>query len=342
MVRMFLHRRFYQSQASRRACFILLLIFVAGLAVACSHAALPAATATAQPTLAQAASPSPFPSPLPSPSPSWAATASPTAEPERVTFAVLGDYGLDGLAEEAVAALIRSWKVDLILTVGDNNYPVGAAETIDANIGKYYHEYIFPYRGQYGTGAEVNRFFPTLGNHDWMTEGARPYFEYFTLPGNERYYEFTWGPVHFFALNSDPHEPDGVGTRSQQAAWLQERLTASDSPWQVVYFHHAPYSSGQHGSTAWMRWPFAAWGADVVFAGHDHVYERLLVDGIPYFTVGLGGGGRYNFGKALPESQFRFNADWGALRVVADAHEMIFEFYTHRGEMLDRYRLAKP
>ncbi|MCS7010816.1 MAG: metallophosphoesterase [Anaerolineales bacterium] len=299
---------------------------------------------------AQAAIPSQAPfrievSPTPSPffpSPTATLSPSPTATPSTVRFAVLGDYGQDGPGLAAVAALIEAWKVDLILTVGDNNYPVGAAETIDANIGKYFHRYIFPYRGTYGEGGEVNRFFPTLGNHDWMSQDARPYFEYFTLPGNERYYDFTWGPVHFFALDSDPREPDGVGSRSLQAKWLQERLAESESPWQVVYFHHAPYSSGSNGSTAWMRWPFADWGADVVFSGHDHVYERLQVDGIPYFIVGLGGGGRYHFGEALPESQFRFNAAYGALLGMADATELVLEFYTVSGERMDGYRLRKP
>ncbi len=87
-------------------------------------------------------------------------------------------------------------------------------------------------------------FFPTLGNHDWYTNDAQPYLDYFTLPGNERYYDFVWGPVHFFALDSDEHEPDGVNAGSAQAAWLQQGLAASTSPWNIVYTHYPPYSSG--------------------------------------------------------------------------------------------------
>ena len=30
-----------------------------------------------------------------------------------------------------------------------------------------------------------------------------------TLPGNERYYDFVQGPVHFFVIDSDQNEPDG-------------------------------------------------------------------------------------------------------------------------------------
>jgi tartrate-resistant acid phosphatase type 5 len=270
-------------------------------------------------------------------------TPSLTPPPPSVKFAVIGDFGLDGSAEADVSALIHGWKPDFILTVGDNNYPDGAASTIDANIGKYYHDFIFPYVGSYGSGADINRFFPTLGNHDWHTTNAQPYLDYFTLPGNERYYEFTWGPVHFFALDSDENEPDGINEGSVQAAWLKKELAASTSPWNIVYTHFPPFSSGSmHGSTDWMQWPFASWGANAVLAGHDHLYERLLVDGIPYFTNGSGGGSLYNFGTPLPESQFRYNANYGAMRVTASGTELLFEFFSRVGDLKDSYKLTKP
>ncbi len=263
-------------------------------------------------------------------------------QPEAVKFAVIGDFGMDNSAEADVSTLIHGWKPDFIITVGDNNYPDGAASTIDANIGKYFHDYISPYVGSYGSGSDINRFFPTLGNHDWYTTNAQPYLDYFTLPGNERYYDFVWGPVHFFALDSDEHEPDGVNEGSKQAAWLNQGLAASTSPWNIVYTHYPPFSSGTHGSTDWMQWPFAAWGANALLAGHDHLYERLLVDGIPYFTNGSGGGGLYNFSTPLPESQFRYNANYGAMLVTASAAEVLFQFYNRTGAEIDKYTISKP
>jgi tartrate-resistant acid phosphatase type 5 len=265
-----------------------------------------------------------------------------TPAPAGVRIAVIGDFGEGGQAEADVAALVHGWAPDLVITVGDDNYPSGAAETIDAHIGRFYHDYIFPYQGTYGPGASQNRFFPTLGNHDWYTPGAKPYLDYFTLPGNGRYYDFVWGPVHFFALDSDENEPDGVGKSSAQAAWLKQAMTASTSRWNVVYFHHAPYSSGMHGSTTWMRWPFKDWGADVVLTGHDHTYERLLVDGLPYFVNGVGGGAIYNFVDILPESQFRYNANYGAMLVTVTTAQMDFEFDNRKGERIDSYQLSKP
>src|ERR1041385_3886659 len=106
---------------------------------------------------------------------------------QSIRFAVIGDYGFAGQPELDVSNLVKSWNPDFVITTGDNNYENGAASTIDQNIGQYYHEFISPYTGAYGSGDTVNRFFPSLGNHDWVTTGATPYLNYFTLPGNERY-----------------------------------------------------------------------------------------------------------------------------------------------------------
>lgn len=255
---------------------------------------------------------------------------------------MIGDYGQIGKSARAVAELVRGWKPQLVITTGDNNYPSGAATTIDGNVGRYYHRFIFPYTGRFGIGAARNRFFPTLGNHDWHTAGAKPYLDYFTLPGNERYYDFEAGPVHFFALDSDAHEPDGVGSSSGQAEWLRRRLEHSSSCWNLVYFHHAPYSSGEKRPGEWMRWPYAAWGVDVVVAGHEHTYERLVADGVNYFVVGLGGAGIDVFrDRPLEVTRERYNGDHGAMLVVADRARVTFTFADTTGAVVDTQALSK-
>lgn len=257
-------------------------------------------------------------------------------------FTVIGDYGTGGQGEEEVANLIKSWNPDLIITTGDNNYPDGEADTIDENIGQFFHSLIYPYKGSYGAGGQQNRFFPSLGNHDWNTAEVKPYLDYFTLPGNERYYDFTWGSAHFFAIDSDSDEPDGIKSDSVQAAWLHAKLSASDSPWKVVYFHHSPYSSGKHGSKEIMQWPFAEWGVDVVFSGHDHTYERITRDGILYFVNGLGGASRYNFEDIVEGSQVRYNEDFGAMLVEVSEEVIQFQFINREGTVIDDFELVKP
>jgi hypothetical protein len=262
-----------------------------------------------------------------------------------VRFAVIGDYGEPGPAAAAVAALVRSWNPDFILTAGDNSY----LPDIDASIGQYYHAFIHPYAGAYGPGASRNRFFPVLGNHDWdrlidCDAGGRctgAYLDYFALPGNERTYEIVRGPVHCFAIDSDAREPDGIDASSPQAAWLAARLAASNAPWKIVYFHHPPFSSSTQVEPR-MQWPFREWGATAVVSAHHHAYERFDKAGFPYLVAGLGGRSRQPFGPPAPDSAVRFNADFGALQVEADTERITFRFYaiTAGGRLIDTYTIA--
>jgi hypothetical protein len=297
-------------------------------------AATVAGTQVILPLIAQQAVNTPKPTPAP--------VNTPTLAPASLRFAVIGDYGSGSQAEADVANLVLSWSPEFIITTGDNNYPDGSDETIDSNVGQFFHAFIHPYSGSYGQGADVNRFFPSLGNHDWSTANAQPYLDYFTLPGNERYYDFTWGEVHFFVLDSDSREPDGVGSSSPQGVWLQQRLAESQAAWQIVTMHHAPYSSGMHGGTDWAIWPYQAWGADAVLAGHDHTYERLQVNGIPYFVNGLGGGAIYDFINIDPNSQARYNNDYGAMLVEADGQQITFQFINRQGQIIDAFTVEKP
>jgi tartrate-resistant acid phosphatase type 5 len=263
-------------------------------------------------------------------------------------FAVIGDFGSAGTEERDVAALVKSWNPDIILTVGDNNYSTGSAATIDANIGQYYHDFISPYLGSYGSGAPTNRFFPTLGNHDWgdfypNPTGDQPYLDYFTLPGNERYYTFTQGPVQFFAIDSDGNEPDGILSTSTQAKWLQAQLAASTATYKLVYFHHPPYTSHASSEEFEARWPYQAWGATAVLTGHAHNYERLIEDNnFPYFVNGVGGRGLDPFDTIETGSQVRYNADFGAMLVNADQNQMQFQFITRTGDVIDTYTIPAP
>jgi predicted phosphodiesterase len=274
--------------------------------------------------------------------PDWGALAS-AQEPTSITFAAIGDFGSNDANELDVANLVKSWNPDFIITLGDNNYPDGEAATIDASIGKYYREFIYPYVGSYGEGGTTNRFWPSIGNRDWDNQtGAKlkPYLDYFTLPNNERYYDFVRGPVHFFVIDSDADEPDGITSTSIQAQWLRNKLAASTAAWKIVYFHHPPYSS----RTSWsnLQWPFQTWGASAVLSGHAHVYERVMKDGIPFFTNGLGGDSTGSFNGAIAGSVVRFGDDYGAMRITASATAITYEFITRRGVVIDTYTVGQP
>ena len=287
------------------------------------------------------------------------ATATGTPTPAMVTtFAVIGDYGTDDTHENAVARLVKSWHPAFILAVGDDYYKVAKGSgtgKYDNSTGAHYGAWLKDItttgkRFPVGTAA-VNAFFPALGNHDYSdaTPALKTYLTYFKLPGtgftnssgNERYYDFVDGPVHFFVLNSNPGEPDGTSKTSKQALWLKAALAASTSPWNVVYDHHPPYSSeSQHHSSTFMRWPIAAWGADVMISGHAHDYERVLRNGIVYFVNGLGGAPRYKFATPISGSKVRYRANWGAQRAIATSSTLEFKFYSVSGHLVDTYRLT--
>ena len=262
---------------------------------------------------------------------------------QTVKFAAIGDYGKAGPAELAVSNLVKSWNPDFIITLGDNNYPYGQEATIDSNIGQYYYEFISPYIGSFGTGDSVNRFFPSMGNHDWDTPGGIPYLNYFTLPGNERYYDYVKGNIHFFVIGSDPREPDGRDSNSIQAQWLKNQLSQSSEKWNIIYFHHPPYSSGNfHGSQPIMQWPFKRWGATTVLTGHDHLYERIIIDNFTYIVNGLGGYPQiypFDTTRIVPGSQLRYNNTYGAMLINSYDDSIIFKFYSIGDTLIDNFKI---
>src|SRR5207249_7863424 len=209
-----------------------------------------------------------------------------------------------------------------------------------------YHSFIGNYKGSYGAGSSTNRFWPALGNHDWDS-GHKPYLDYFTLPNNERYYNvvFGGGLVQLFVIDSDRHETDGMISTSKHATCLKNALAASTACFKLVDFHHPPYTTWSGGSMTEMRWPFASWGADVVLAGHAHLYERLDASGFPYIVNGLGGEDIATFGKTkLPSgvrSVVRYNSDFGAMLVNANTSGITYQFYSAGGNLIDTYTQNK-
>ena len=206
------------------------------------------------------------------------------ASPGTVSFAVIGDAGTGGKNQFRVASeMAQTYQrqpFGLLLTTGDNVYFGGVVGRVKAVVDK-------PYRPLFDAGVE---FRPALGNHDVDQDdddGNDLPSTLAALSMPNRYYHFTRGPVDFFALDSNAMDED-------QLTWLAGRLTCSENRWQVVYLHHPLYSSGVHGSGLELRSALestlVSGGADIVFTGHDHNYERTLPQqGITYVVTGGGG-----------------------------------------------------
>lgn len=276
---------------------------------------------------------------------------------QEVRVASIGDYGSAVVApeyeisEKAVADLIKMWDqsdnpLDAIITVGDNNYPDGLAEDIETNIGQFYGSFILGHPDHPG-GA--NRFYPSIGNHDYagvhdcsLPADPSPYINYFELPGNEFYYDYVIGNVHFFVIDSDCHQPDGNSENSVQAQWLETTMTNSPHPWKIVYLHHAPYASEKNGSTGsgGLRWNYKAWGATAVLGGHYHFYERFLVDDLLFFVNGVGGNDLHEMLPPNSDSQFQYNQKHGAMLMTFTADQANFKMINIDNEIIDNYTIS--
>ncbi len=142
-------------------------------------------------------------------------------------------------------------------------------------------------------------FYPAMGNHE--RESAL-YFADFKLPGNGRWYWVDINAIHFFVL--DTESPIGPG--SEQYQWLEKYLQRTNpADFTVAIFHHPPLSVGLHandekGLRKSIVPLFEKYDVDLVFAGHDHNYQRFLYNNIHYVVTGGGGAPLYGQMHASP------------------------------------------
>jgi hypothetical protein len=114
----------------------------------------------------------------------------------------------------------------------------------------------------------------------------------------------------------------------------------------MAVWHHPLFTSGPNGPNMFMRDMWALLyerGADVIVAGHDHLYERFGkqdVDGrsdargLRQFIAGTGGARLYNFQRTAANSQSRVNAH-GVLRLNLHTSTYDWAFIDTNGAIAD-------
>lgn len=254
----------------------------------------------------------------------------PSVAKDSVKFLVLGDAGTGDRAQNEVAA--QAWKshqvfpYEFAIMLGDNLY--GSERPRD-----FARKFELPYKPLLDANIP---FYASLGNHD---DPNQRYYRPFGM-GGQRFYSYQKKDVRFFALDSNYMDQD-------QQAWLEKELRASDARWKVAYFHHPIYSSGgRHGSEVDLRAivepMFIRHGVNVVFAGHEHFYERLRPQkGIHYFTAG--GSAKLRSGDIVVGALTAkgFDTEQSYMLVEVDGDIMRFQAVSRRGKVVDFGEIAR-
>ncbi len=211
----------------------------------------------------------------------------PQSQPFR--FAVYGDMRYPGHAAHRaiVEALVRE-KPPLVINTGDLT-DVGSEES---NWQKY-----FEITAPLGAIAPV---VPALGNHDADRRGAGSPIAWslFGVPakGPPGWTSFDLGGVHFVILSTNEmRNPAQRDWLRRDLAWARRR---EHPPRAIFAFcHEGPWSHALHGGESIMVHDYApileAAHVDVLFSGHDHIYERgvgTTPEGKLTYVVSGGGG----------------------------------------------------
>ncbi len=194
------------------------------------------------------------------------------SDSSKIFFNVIGDTRDDLETYKKIADLASSTKPDFVLHLGDLTENEGTLKDWEDffNAGK--------------SLLSQAPIFPVLGNHDESDK----YFDFFNIPNNKTWYSFNSGPVHFAAVDTyfSAYAPG-----SPQYEWLEKDLLSTKKPWKIVFMHAPPYGSA--GTTIEVRDAlcplFEKVGVHLVLSGHDHLYQRSIVNGINYVVSGGGG-----------------------------------------------------
>jgi 3',5'-cyclic AMP phosphodiesterase CpdA len=248
----------------------------------------------------------------------------PPREKDSVRFAIIGDTGTGTSSQFAAGAEMTKarqlFPFEFVIMLGDNIY--GSERPQD-----FVNKFEKPYQSL--LDAKVP-FYAALGNHDDPTQR---YYKPFNMNG-ERYYTFVKGSARFFALDSNYMD-------QAQLKWLEEQLSRANDRWKIAYFHHPLYSSGaKHGSEVDLRTQveplFIKYGVDVVFAGHEHFYERIKPqNGIYYFIEGGSAKLRKGDIQKGPLTAHGFDTDFSFMLAELGKDAMQFQVLSRGGKPID-------
>jgi len=243
-------------------------------------------------------------------------TTPPLAAGAPVRFIILGDYGVGGEDQYAVARVSAAQGPAFTVSTGDNVYLAAAPVLFDQTIFR-------PMRPLLAQGPMLG----VVGDHDTLWEGGRPLAEVLGWPGDGDRSVQRYGRMAFITLGIEGDASDLPFLRSALA-----RTRDAAARWVLI---HRPVDAGNPVLPV-----IRQAGAAAVLSGHNHRYERRVVDGVLCLTVGTGGAPRSEGDEFTPESADATVsiAEFGSLRADYAAGSVDYAFIDAAGEVLDRFR----
>ena len=131
-------------------------------------------------------------------------------------------------------------------------------------------------------------FNPIMGNHDY--EVLTYYDRWFP---DSRNYWFKYGNAVFVVLDTELAYGSGSAGYNMVVQALQAAQADPAITFKFVFFHKPGVTTGEHAPDATIVDDyldvFEQYNVDIVFNGHNHMYEHGLVNGVHYVVTGGGG-----------------------------------------------------
>jgi len=198
-------------------------------------------------------------------------------------------------------------------------------------------------------------YFPVLGNHEQDSEN---YYDFFSLPGNERYYFFSVGDALFVVLDMEGFNYSAPGFLKgasrdafwnninlkyfeEEKEWLENLLTLNnDAGYIFVFFLPIFYSiKASRVEDAELRREF--WGdiferhdVTAVLNGHDHYYHHAEHGGTHYIVTAGGGAPLYDTDAIQPET-VKYQKIEHFMRIDVDPEKTTMRAIDINGELIE-------
>lgn len=240
------------------------------------------------------------------------------------SFAIIGDTGIgvNDLHYRAFLQKLESEGIDLFVHTGDVIDKPGS-------------------QGEWKRFLEITGNKPTilitLGNHDIKTEKSLQVYE--NLTGRNPYFTFVVGDAQMIVLCTElPGESSRI--TGKQLAWLSTEL-AKPFRYKFVFLHRPLFPAIYHLGASLDRFEqdrdllhrlFVRHGVNLVVAGHEHLYNKTIRDGITYIISG-GGGARLH---AFTEEQGGF---FHYIIAKRNKEGYVLRVYDFEGKVRDEFQI---